>query len=58
MDMFINMMGRILSQFISSHLVIHFKHLIILFVNYTSVKLRKRNSVFKTFANLNEFMKG
>lgn len=59
MDMFINMMGRILSQFISNRHVIHFKHLIILFVNYTSVKLRKeRNSVFKPFANLNEFMKG
>lgn len=59
MDMFINLMGRIFSQFISSYLVIHFKHLIILFVNYTSVKLRKeRNSVFKPFANLNKLWKG
>ena len=51
MDVLINSMGGILSQCIciSNHHVVHFKHLTILFVNYTSIKLRERWMHFPWF---------
>ena len=44
MDMLINLMGRILPKCIriSNHHQIHFKYLTILFVNYTSIKVKKK----------------
>ena len=42
-DVLIHLMGRILSQSmrISNHRVVHFKYLTILFVSYTSIKMKK-----------------
>ena len=46
--MFINsLVGEILSQckHISNYYIVHIKHLTILFVNYTSIKLEKKDVV-------------
>ena len=44
LDVLINSMGRILSQCIcvSNHHIVYFKYLTLSFVNYTSIKLKKK----------------